>query len=158
MRSSAHLVRRFFGFITASELSPREQSEVNGLLARAEAALFWEQSTPDQRHALQVARRVLVSRPGDREAAGAALLHDVGKRGLRLGAVHRSVATVMYGLKMPLRGSYEAYRAHGPLGAEALEAVDAGALAVAFARYHPAAAPPATDPEQWQALLDADHA
>jgi hypothetical protein len=64
----------------------------------------------------------------------------------------------MYGLNVPLRGSYEAYRAHGPLGAEALEAIDAGALAVAFARHHPGSEPSGIDPEQWQALLDADHA
>ena len=130
---------------------------MGGLLVDHEVQLFWEQASPDQRHALEVARRVLTMRPGDREAARAALLHDVGKRGIGLGAVHRSVATVLGGLGIPVTGKYRVYREHGRIGARALEAVGAEGLVVAFARHHPGSAPPDADREQWRALLEADH-
>ncbi len=130
---------------------------MTGILSPAEAVLFWEQGQADQRHALEVAHRVLATRPGDREAARAALLHDIGKRGLNLGAIGRSLATVLDGLGVRLRGRYLAYREHGRRGAESLAAVGAGELAVTFAREHPGRAPAGTDPEQWAALLDADH-
>jgi hypothetical protein len=120
--------------------------------------MFWEQSSQDQRHGLVVARRVLEDLPGDRSAAVAALLHDVGKRGIGLGAVHRSVATVMSGLRLPLRGSYRIYRNHGSIGADALAAAGAEDLTVAFARHHPGPPPPEVDPVRWRVLLDADHA
>lgn len=51
--------------------------------------MFFDQQMQDQRHALAVARRVLQHRAGDREAARAALLHDVGKIGIHMGAVSR---------------------------------------------------------------------
>ena len=127
------------------------------MLREGEALIFWQQPMADQRHALDVAHRVLVSRPGDREAARAALLHDVGKRRVGLGALQRSFATVLAGLRIPLPGSYRAYLDHGPVGARELESVGAGQLAVAFARYHPGAAPADMDTEQWAALLEADH-
>lgn len=127
------------------------------MLADREAPLFWEQAGPDQRHALIVARRVLVERPGDREAARAALLHDVGKRALGLGALQRSLATVIIRLGLPLGENYRAYHEHGRIGASDLEAAGADGLVVAFALHHPGPAPPDVDPEQWRALLEADH-
>lgn len=128
------------------------------LLSTAEARLFWEQHRADQRHGLLVGRRVLAALPGDREAACAGLLHDVGKRQLRLGAIQRSVATVLSGVGLSLRGAYRDYLEHGRLGAEALEEVGSAELVIAFARHHPGSAPAGTDAGRWQALLDADHA
>lgn len=128
------------------------------LLDGPAAAVFFEQADADQRHALLVARRVLVRRPGDRTAARAALLHDVGKRGLGLGAVQRSLATVADLLRLPVPAAYRAYVAHGPIGARHLEAIGADELAVAFARHHPGPPPEGMDPERWNAILEADHA
>jgi hypothetical protein len=152
-----HLVRRFFGFLTARSLSPREQSEARALLTPPEALLFFRQRPQDQRHALDVARRVLEARPGDRTAANAALLHDVGKIDGSPGAVGRSLATVLAGLGVPLRGSYLRYREHAGRGAALLETAGAGPLAVAFARHHPGGPPDGVDASQWRALLGADH-
>ena len=127
------------------------------MLADREATLFWGQGGPDQRHALDVARRVLVKRPGDRAAARAALLHDVGKRAVGLGALQRSLATVMIRLGLPLGEGFRAYRDHGSIGARDLEAAGAEGLVVAFARHHPGPVPPDVDAEQWDVLLEADH-
>ncbi len=120
------------------------------------AGLFWAQAIPDQRHAYRVARRVAASRPGDEEAVAAALLHDVGKTRSCLGAIRRSIATVLeaVGLTMPV--SMRQYREHGPIGAEELTAAGYDGLVVAFARFHPGHPPSGVDEERWQALLDAD--
>lgn len=101
---------------------------------------------------------MLVRRPGDRAGARAALLHDVGKRGLGLGALQRSLATVAHLFRLPLPASYRAYIAHGAIGARALEEVGASDLAVAFARRHPGPPPEGVDPERWNTILEADHA
>lgn len=158
VRSWYHLVRRFFGFLWAGPLSPREQSEISALLADSESSLFWRQAMQDQRHGLDVARRVLIARPGDRLAARAALLHDVGKVGIGLGAIQRSLATVLDAFGVPLRGAYETYRRHGIVGAEHLQTIGADDLVVSFARHHPGPPPNGADSQQWQVLLDADHA
>jgi hypothetical protein len=153
----AHLARRFFGFLLARPLSPREQSEVAGLLETRLAALFFSQQTGDQRHALDVAHRVLAVRPGERAIAVAALLHDVGKRRCGLGAVRRAAATLAAALHLPVGERMRRYLDHGPLGAADLEAAGADPLTVAFAREHPAGPPPGFDRADWDVLLAADH-
>ena len=127
------------------------------MLRPVEAELFWQQSRPDQRHALIVARRVLRRRPGDRVAGAAALLHDIGKRSVNLGAVRRSIATVLGRGKLPMTAAHRAYRDHGPRGAIDLEDAGCGVLVVEFARCHPGPPPDGIDPDQWRALLAADH-
>ena len=127
------------------------------MLGDAERSLFWQQRPEDQRHALSVARRVLQRRPGDRELGAAALLHDVGKRTVTMGAWHRSAATVLARLRWPMPASYSAYCRHGPIGAADLERVGSSRIAVEFARAHPSEVPPdGIDPDRWAALLDAD--
>jgi putative nucleotidyltransferase with HDIG domain len=150
-------VRRFFGFIAARPLTPREQSEIAGLLDPGESALFFEQQMQDQRHALIVARRVLRRRPGDRQAARAALLHDVGKIDIRMGAPARSLATVLDLAGLPLRGRWQRYRRHAALGAEMLEEAGSHPLVVEFARRHPGPVPEGLDAEAWDVLLESDH-
>ena len=130
---------------------------MSGLLTEAEAALFWRQRYEDQRHGLDVARRILHGLPGDREVAAAALFHDVGKIGVRIGATGRSLATLFSKVGLPRPRAYRAYLDHGRLGATALEDVGSARLAVAFARHHPEPAPASLDPDRWQVLLDADH-
>lgn len=151
-----HLVGRFFGHLTATGLSPAEQQAVADRLDSAGAAMFFAQDAADQRHALDVAGRVASSLPGDDEAYVAALLHDVGKRHGRLGAVGRSVATVLDGLGAPLPQAMRRYRRHGSAGADDLAAAGYGGIVVAFAAHHPSPAPQGIDPARWQALLDAD--
>lgn len=152
----AHLVRRFFGFVRARPLSPGEQQTVAGYLTPAERPLFWAQAAADQRHAYDTMRRA-AQHAGDRQVLRAALLHDVGKGLVSLGAVGRSLATVLDALRLPLRGRFARYRNHGPLGADLLAAAHAEPLIVDFARRHPEPDPGGNDPAEWRILLDADH-
>ena len=157
MTQLTHLIRRFFGFVTARPLGPREQAEVVGLLTPEEAELFWSQHPADQRHAIEVAHRTLRSRPGSRTLARAGLLHDIGKSGVDLGAVGRSLATVLDAAGIQLKGRFARYRRHGELGAVVLESAGVEPLIVAFARAHPGPAPEGFDPADWAVLLDADN-
>lgn len=152
-----HLVRRFLGHVTARPLSPAEQLQVRSDLADDRLAhLFFLQDPADQRHAVDVAAAFASTRPGDRQGVQAALLHDVGKCHARLGAVARSMATVFGAVGLPMPARWRSYLAHGSLGADDLAAAGAGALAVAFARYHPGDAPAGIPPDVWADLLAAD--
>jgi len=149
-----HLVRRFFGFLTAAPLSPTEQDEVHAVLGYRLARLFFSQRTEDQRHALDVRSRV-----GDDPAlVQAALLHDVGKIDSDLGAIGRSLATVWAVTSLPIWGRWQAYLGHGRLGADLLEAHGADEFAVAFTRHHPGAVPKGFDAVRWKLLSSADDA
>lgn len=156
MRHAGHLVQRFFGHLGASGLSPNEQQQVHDRLDEPAATLFWAQGPADQRHAFEVAGRVAKELPGDDEAVVAALLHDVGKRHTDLGAVGRSLATVLDAVGMPLTPSMQLYRSHGAIGGAELEAAGFAGLVVDFAARHPEPAPPGTDLARWNALLMAD--
>lgn len=151
-----HLAGRFFGFVTAQPPGPTDQDFVARYLDGACAELFWEQQQADQRHAIDVARRVEALLPGDHSAVRAALLHDIGKRSSRVGPVSRSIATVLDAAGLPMTGRMRSYRRHGPAGAEDIAARSCGPLAEAFARIHPGPAPEGVDPARWQVLLDAD--
>ncbi|GMQ98417.1 MAG: hypothetical protein BMS9Abin17_0927 [Acidimicrobiia bacterium] len=149
-----HLVRRFFGFLTAAPLSPIEQDEIHAALPSRLARLFFSQRTEDQRHAFDVRSRV-----GDDPAlVQAALLHDVGKIDSDLGAVGRSLATIWSATSLPIWGRWRAYLDHGRLGADVLEAHGADELAVAFTRHHPGAVPKSFDAVGWKRLSSADDA
>jgi len=153
---AGHLVGRFFGHIRAEPLGPEDQVFVREHLEGKCAGLFWSQSFPDQRHAVDVARRVHTILPDDPGAIEAALLHDIGKLQSSIGAVSRSIATVLDAVGMRMTNRMRSYRDHGRRGAVALEEAGCGTLAVAFARYHPGPAPAGTDPARWKALVDAD--
>jgi len=158
LRNLPHLVRRFFGHVASTSLTPAEQDEVRAALGDDRlASLFFRQSAPDQRHAVTVATRFRAVRPGDMDGYRAALLHDVGKAATSVGAVGRSMATVGDALSVPMPASWHTYRDHGPVGAAALQAAGADDLTVAFARHHPeSAVPESIDAGVWQALLEAD--
>jgi putative nucleotidyltransferase with HDIG domain len=153
-----HLARRFFGFVTSAAPTPRDQAEVHALLGERAGRLFWSQCRQDQRHAIDVMHTTLRIRPGDRVAARAALLHDVGKRHSELGAVGRSLATVGGWLPVPLPRRWASYRNHGKLGANDLESIGEDEFVVAFTRHHPSPPPPGTDLQRWAAVAAADHA
>ena len=147
----AHLVRRFFGFITARPLTPSEQLWVSDALGAKLRRLFYEQQHQDQRHAVDVALRA-----GDGRLREAALLHDVGKSASGLGAFARSLATLWSLTGLPVWGRWRTYLRHGELGAAMLERAGAGDLAVAFARHHPGPVPAGVDGGAWRALEAAD--
>jgi putative nucleotidyltransferase with HDIG domain len=153
-----HLIRRFFGFLRARPPRPGEQALLHEVLSNAEAVLYWDQQYQDQRHALEVAGRVTTATADDSVVLRAALLHDVGKRHSRLGAVSRSLATVLAAADLPMPTRFSAYRAHGALGADELAAIGCEPLVVEFARRHPGPAPEGVDRGLWKALLDADNA
>lgn len=152
-----HLVRRAVGSLRAAALSPREASEVAGLLDEPLAALFWEQPIADQRHGIDAAHYVLRARHGDRMAAAAALLHDVGKRRARLGFAGRVAATLLALVRLPAPGRLGIYLDHAAIGAADLEAAGADSLAVAYARHQDDPHPPQAVPlAVWAVLKEAD--
>lgn len=151
-----HLIARFFGHVFAKPPNADEAALVNTLLAEKERILWWRQPVGDQRHALLAAHHVRARLPDDRSAVRAALLHDLGKRHCRLGAVGRSVATVIGAFGLPQRGRVEAYLNHGQLGAAELESLGAEPLVVNFARLHTDGMPPGVDEELWSVLFAAD--
>ncbi len=150
-RHLSHLVVRFFSVLRTKPLSPQEQADVNRVLSPAEAKLFFGQQVMDQRHSIDVAAGVHMHLPGDDDAIAAALLHDVGKRHSRLGAIGRSLATVADTARLPLPRAWRLYRDHGDLGAHDLSAVGARPLAVAFA-----SGMPYGDAAVWRVLVAAD--
>lgn len=151
-----HLVARFFGHVFSKPPTPDEATIVNTFLSERERILWWRQPVGDQRHALLAAHHVLANLPDHRSAVRAALLHDLGKRHCRLGAVGRSVATVIGATGMPQRGRIEAYLNHGRLGAAELETLGAESLVVDFAKHHTDGMPPGVDEELWSVLFAAD--
>jgi hypothetical protein len=147
-----HLVRRFIGFLTAQPLSPAEQLFVSGSISIELCRLFYTHRPEDQRHAVDVASRV----PDDPAVIEAALLHDIGKTTVHMGAIERSCATLWAMTSLPIWGDWLSYRDHGPIGADLLEAHGADALAVAFTRYHPGEPPTTYNRRYWIALEQAD--
>jgi hypothetical protein len=149
-----HLIRRFFSFVSAQPLTPREQQQVCDVLDPRLARVFFRQRFEDQRHALTVQRRV----GGSSSLAQAALLHDVGKTESDLGALSRSIATLWNGVGLPTTGAWKSYLDHATIGADMLRDLEASDLAVTFARFHPGPSPSGIDPSDWHALEDADNA
>ena len=149
-----HLIRRFFGFLTGKPLTPIEQRQVQAILTPDLARAFFSQRPEDQRHAIEVQRRVGDELP----IAEAALLHDIGKAESTLGAIGRSLATLSRALGLQTTESWTRYLDHGPRGAEMLEALEASDLTIAFARFHPGPPPTDIDGEAWFLLEDADNA
>ena len=86
----------------------------------------------------------------------AALLHDVGKAGIGLGPISRSIATLCNAVDLPMAARMRISN-HGPVGAERLQASGAPRLAVDFTRRHPDPDPGPHDPATWALLLEADH-
>ena len=113
-----HLIRRFLGSIVARPLSDTEQTLVSNLLLPREMQLFAKLSRADQRHAMVVLRRFEAALPSaTTEVRRAALLHDIGKAGLRLGVFARVLATVVG----PRNEKFAHYHAHESRGLRMLE-------------------------------------
>lgn len=150
-----HLVARFFDYLTAPSLTRVERYLVEIWATSEEQGLFFAQSRPDQRHGYEAAL-TSVGRGLPGESVRAALLHDVGKRHARLGAVGRSVASVLMILGLPLTRRMEQYRDHGRIGSDELAAIACPAVVVDFARDHHGNRPDSIDELTWIALQAAD--
>lgn len=129
---------------------------MDAYLPKGLSDLFTSQQVADQRHALQAGERVVADGVDDPDLIAAALLHDVGKRHSRLGAIGRSIATLLMSLRLPMSSRMNAYRDHGRLGAIDLEAASAPAVVVEFARHHQLRRPPNMSRETWELLRRAD--
>jgi len=111
--STGHLVRRFFGSLTATRLSAHEVETVRQILLPAEATLFFEFGPADQRHALVVLGRFDVLQPtAPLPARRAALLHDIGKVRAPLGTFARVLAT-LFGPRTARFAEYLDHERHG---------------------------------------------
>ncbi len=153
--SPGHLVRRFFDVVSSRPLDPSERGVVEAWLTPQLAEVFFAQNAADQRHGLHAAQ-VVISGGGGSEAVVAGLVHDIGKRHARLGAIGRSMASILIILRLPLTGRMRAYRDHGMSGAAELAKLGAPSLAIDFALHHHRRRPPTIEPEVWELLVAAD--
>ena len=153
--SPGHLARRFFDVVSAQPLTSSEVEIVNERLRSELAEVFFAQSPADQRHGFHAAQIASV-RGGAPDTVVAALLHDIGKRHARLGAIGRSVASVLIVLHLPLTERMRAYRDHGLTGAVELARIGAPSLAIDFAMHHHGRKPPTIDHDMWDLLVEAD--
>jgi putative nucleotidyltransferase with HDIG domain len=153
--SPVHLLVRFFDYLTAPRLTILEHQTVEVWATPKECSIFFQQRRADQRHGYEAALTVF-SRGMSGEIVRAALLHDVGKRHAQLGAIGRSIASILILLRLPMMQRMKQYRDHGKIGADELEEIGAPGVAVQFARAHHGKRPESIDEATWSALEDAD--
>lgn len=153
--SPGHLVRRFFDVVSARPLTVSEADIVQERLTQELAEVFFAQSPADQRHGFHAAQ-VVMGGGGASDSVVAALVHDIGKRHARLGAIGRSIASLLIILRLPLTARMRAYRDHGLIGAAELARIGAPSLAIDFAMHHHGRRPPTIDAHVWDLLVEAD--
>lgn len=149
MATWAHLVRRFVGSLRPGGPSPADDAWAVSSLNDGEAALWHRMGAADRRHAVGVARTVVddLGASATRPVRAAALLHDVGKVDADLGAIRRSVVTVVAMAVGRERaqgwrdrpgqvGRAGRYLCHDEIGARLLSEASSDALTVAWAREH----------------------
>lgn len=83
-----HLVRRFFGVLSA-RVDPDELAILDRYLCPGERDLFLSMRVADQRHSIDLCRRLQRDGHADPDLLRAALLHDVGKAFGSLPLPHR---------------------------------------------------------------------
>ena len=154
--SLGHLTRRFFDVLSATPLSTKEKDAVESWLTVELSRVFFDQMDADQRHGYQAAISVIADGHSETGLIVAALMHDIGKRHGRLGAVGRSVATVLNFLRLPLSDRMTQYRDHGGIGARELVELEAPPIAIEFAQHHQSRRPETIEPHIWEVLLAAD--
>ena len=158
----AHRVAQFFGHLTA-RVSPGEEERARSLLPERAWPLFAQMPVADQRHALDVAGRLVAAGHLDEDLLQAALLHDAAKGG-RMRLWHR-VAGVLLAAVAPRaltrlaspnerswRYPFHLYLQHASLSADAALSAGCAPRVAAFIRG-------TTDPSDGQlaaALRDAD--
>jgi hypothetical protein len=156
-----HLVTRFFTSLRSRPLDAAELAFVDRVLEPKERRVWDSLGPADRRESVDVACRTeaaLASTPyaGDVRFLAAALAHDVGKAGARLGPVGRAVATVVAALtpdrrldawrgRSGWRRRVAIYAGHADVGADALRTAGARPEVVAWAAAH-------HRPDRWPAL------
>ena len=136
-RDFAHLAKRFTTSLLAQPLTDGEQSWVASQLLDGEQALWQHLSVADQRHAYEVARRVIAKVDADatRPVIAAALLHDIGKIDSGLGTFGRSAATVLANAGI-ITDRVRRYREHNKIGREMLKAAGSDPFTSTWAYEH----------------------
>ncbi len=141
-----HLVKRFFGSLSALPLSDVEEAWVKDVLSVREHLLWFTQAVVDQRHSHDIAQRFIVVRSqASRDEIAGALLHDIGKIDADLGIVARVIATV---LPLPTP-RFNAYRHHQQRGAQMLQEIGCNEMTIALVAGRP-------DGDALRALRQAD--
>lgn len=130
---------------------------VSEWLNPSEREIFLAQDSRDQRHGFNAGSFVASLLPADPAAIKAAALHDIGKRHANLGALGRSVASILIKLGLPLTRRMSMYRDHGDIGAADLAAIGSDDIVVSFTRSHHHECPAEFDPSLWKLLQEADH-
>jgi hypothetical protein len=151
-----HLGARFFRSLRARRPVPIDQTFVAEHLDEPLARVFWQQPVADLDHAVRGGRWIAAQQPGRPDLVRAYLLHDIGKRHSRLGTWGRSIVTALSLIRLPVGDRGRTYLEHGPIGADELEAVGAGSLAVSFARHHTGHKPGDIGIDDWKLLVEAD--
>jgi hypothetical protein len=131
--SWSHLTRRFFGALRPGGPSQADRNWVLTVLTPEELGLWERLPAHDQRHTIEVARRVEASlgggaHAGDTRWLACALLHDVGKLAAGLGVYGRVLATLFGRAAGDALGSWEElpglrrrialYLRHGEIGGD----------------------------------------
>jgi hypothetical protein len=174
----AYRSRQFFRAVAAlatGDLTERDRAEVAGVLPEGLRALFFRMALNDQRHSLEVYRRLVAQGYADRDLLIAALLHDCGRSLARI-ALWQRVALVLAKARRPAmldrlagpdaassgeswRYAFYVQREHARLGAELAVRAGASPIAAAYIRRHeapPEATASAPDAGRLQALQRAD--
>jgi len=131
--------RQFFKALRP-RISERERHEAKACLSEGQWVLFEAMALPDQRHCLDVFHALRRQGHNDEPLLTAALLHDVGKRGVSLG--HR-VAYVLLKPFLPqlpaglADGGLAALHHHAERGAQLTEAAGASDAVVRLIRGDP---------------------
>lgn len=137
VRDLLHLAKRFFTSLSASPLTGDEYAWAKENLLPGELELWSRMSVADQRHAYEVAQRVLhlLADEATRPVIAAALLHDVGKVESGLGTFGRSLATVLANMGVEAEW-VRRYRAHNEIGQRLLELAGSDELTSKWAYEH----------------------
>jgi hypothetical protein len=149
MTGALHRIGQFWRHASA-RVSSREILEAERILGPQLTPLFLGLPVNDQRHGLDVLETVerLEAEPS-RILQQAALLHDVGKGGVRFSVIDRSLAVFLNAISSRALGAllkarpgfarrYRAYRDHADVGAERLRTARAVELATIVAEHHAA--------------------
>lgn len=129
-----HLVKRFFGSLSAVPLDDDDTAWVKEILSVQEHDLWCSQAIVDQRHSYDIARRFVTVRPqASQDEIAGALLHDIGKIDAHLGTLARVIATV---LPLPTT-RFRAYRRHQERGAQMLAMIASSGITIALVAGHP---------------------
>lgn len=143
LTAALHLARRFLGALDPRPPAVDDERWAVDHLLPGEVALWTRMSAPDRRHALGVARCVVVALgpAAGRPVVAAALLHDVGKVEAGLGTLARVPATLAglaagRGRSVRWSGRVGTYLRHDAVGADLLAGAGSDPLTVAWAREH----------------------